>query len=156
MVDFINTEKRIDLQEINELEKLVGLNLPHEYKQHLLNYNGGQCIPNVFSFKEDGIETKSMIDWFLAIYEGEYDNLESYLNIFKIEEKRMPSHMFPIAHDPLGNLICISCSTHDYGYIYFWDHEKEVNYVISGDEDYSNLILVANSFNEFISSLKAE
>ncbi|WP_303924982.1 SMI1/KNR4 family protein [Draconibacterium sediminis] len=156
MVNFINTEKRIELQEINQLEKLVGLNFPNEYKQHLLKYNGGQCIPNVFSFKEDGIETKSMIDWFLAIYEGEYDNLKSYLTTFKIEEKRMPSHMIPIAHDPLGNLICISCSPYDYGNIYFWDHEKEVNYGISGNEDYSNLIQIANSFNEFISLLKDE
>lgn len=156
MVNFINTEKKIAPQEINQLEELVGLNFPKEYKQHLLNYNGGQCIPNVFLFKEDGIETKSMIDWFLAIYEGEYDNLKSYLNIFKIEEKRMPSHIVPIAHDPLGNLICISCTPRDYGYIYFWDHEKEVDYNVSDDDDCSNLFLISKNLNNFISSLQNE
>lgn len=154
MVSFSQIEGSLTIDQIVDIEKLVGLNFPSQYKEHLLKYNGGQPTPNVFSFEENGKLTDSYVDWFLAIYDGEYDNLRNYIGIFKIEEKRLPVHLLPIAHDPGGNLICMSCSKNDYGFIYFWDHENEVDYRISDDADYSNLYLIANGFNEFIEGLK--
>jgi hypothetical protein len=71
-----------------------------------------------------------------------------------LDEKRLPNHLLPIAHDPLGNLICISCSKEDFGYIYFWDHENAVDYANSTDADYSNLYIIAKSFKEFIAGLQ--
>jgi len=127
-----------------------------EYKNHLLKHNGGQCSPNVFRFYENGKLTESCIDWFLAIYEGEYDNLKEYIKTYKIDKKRLPVHMLPIAHDPGGNLICISCDSLDEGYIYFWDHENEVDYNVTDDKDYSNLYFIAKSFEEFITGLKED
>lgn len=156
MVTFSQTESKLSLAQIEEVEKYVRLDFPAEYKQHLLKYNGGQCTPNVFKFDENGNWTESCIDWFLAIYEGEYDNLKKYIQIYKLEEKRLPIHILPIAHDPGGNLICISCHIDDVGYIYFWDHENEVNYSVSHDTDYSNLHFVAKSLNEFIDGLKGD
>lgn len=154
MITFSNTESSVDLFKIEEIEKFVGLSFPKEYKDHLIRYNGGQCAPNIFSFNERGKITDSCIDWFLAIYDGDYDNLRSYIDMYKIEDKRLPSHILPIAHDPGGNLICISCNTDDVGCVYFWDHEKEVNYKLFADNNYSNLNLIANSFSEFIDGLK--
>lgn len=156
MVTFSQTESQLNLNQIEEIEKYVGLKFPEEYKKHLLKYNGGRCSPNVFWFNENGKWTNSCIDWFLAIYDGEYDNLKKHIDMGKIEEKRMPSNILPIAHDPGGNLICISCSGEDRGYIYFWDHENEVDYNISDDTDYSNLYLIAKSFGEFIDGLKED
>jgi hypothetical protein len=132
---------------------LIGLVFPPAYKSHLLKYNGGRCEPNVFDFMENGALTQSMVDWFFAIYDGEYDNLLENLQIFKIDHKRLPTQMLPIAHDPGGNLICISCFGSDSGKVYFWDHEKEVDYSIASDDDYSNLYLIANSFEEFLDGL---
>lgn len=154
MTVFSQTEISLNINQIENLEKYVGLNFPKEYKEHLLKYNGGQCYPNIFTFKEDGKVNYSVVDWFFAIYDGEYDNLKREIEMVKIEEKRMPTHILPIAHDPLGNLICISCGNNDEGYVYFWNHEKEVDYSSASDEDYSNLYLVAYSFNEFIDNLK--
>jgi hypothetical protein len=154
MVIFSQTEAQINLAQIENLEMLVGLNFPTEYKDHLLKYNGGQCTPNRFSFDVHGQESQSYIDWFLAIYDGEYDNLQNYIEIYKIEDKRLPSHILPIAHDPGGNLICISCGKNDEGSIYFWDHENEVDYSSFDNSEYSNLYLIARSFNEFINGLK--
>lgn len=153
MIEFFETKKPITLKEIKEIEGYVGLTFPDDYKQHLLKYNGGWCKPNVFSLVEERIENYSCIDRFYAIYDGEYDNLKEFIDIFKKEEKRMPIHITPIAHDPGGNQICISCGIKDYGYIYFWDHENEVDYTVSGDDDYSNLYLIAKSFNEFLEGL---
>lgn len=154
MLTFAQTEKAIGSEEVDRVEKKVGLTFPNEYREHLLKHNGGQCSPNSFSFLENGTESMSCIDWFLAIYDGEYDSLEKYIDIYKTHDKRLPSHILPIAHDPGGNLICISCGSSDRGSIYFWDHEKEVNYSTSRDDDYSNLLLIAGSFNGFLNGLK--
>ena len=153
MVTFAQTEMKIDQSDIDRIEKITGLKLPDEYKRHLLMYNGGQCEPNIFSFIEHGNKTESCIDWFLAIYKGEYDNLEEYIRIYKVDEKRLPEHMLPIAHDPGGNLICISCDSKDEGFVYFWNHELEVDYNKSDDFDYSNLYLIADSFQKFMNNL---
>ena len=155
-VIFSKTEATISLFQIEELENFFGFIFPDEYKKHLQKNNGGQCTPNMFGFNERGKQTYSSIDWFLAIYDGEYDNLEDYIITYKVKEKRLPSHILPIAHDPGGNLICISCGNNDYGYVYFWDHESEVNYNISNNNDYGNLHLIAKGLNEFIDSLKEE
>lgn len=156
MAIFTETEAKLNLSEIHEIEQFVGIKFPDQYKEHLLQHNGGQCSPNVFKFNENGIWTESCIDWFLAIYNGEYDSLKNYIQTYKIEQKRMQSHLLPIAHDPGGNLICISCGGEDNGFIYFWDHENEINYVDLDDKEYSNLYLIAKTFNEFINGLKVE
>lgn len=154
MVSFIECERSIGVDEIGKVEELVGLRLPKEYKEHLLKYNGGRCEPNEFYFVENGVRTSSCVHFFLAIYDGEYDNLIDYVETYKLEEKRMPQHIFPIAHDPGGNLICLSCGEVDYGCAYFWNHEMEVDYKKSSDNDYSNLYLIEKSFDQFIKSLK--
>ena len=147
-------EKDLSLEQIEVLEKYIGLNIPQDYVKHLLQYNGGKPAPNIFRFyRNNGEFDGSDLDWFLAIYNGEYDNLKTYIDIYKKNDKRLPSHIFPIAHDSGGNLICISCGVDDYGYIYFWDHENEVDYSVSDDSDYSNLHLIAKSFKKFIDGL---
>jgi len=154
MVRFERTEASIGQMQIEQIQKLARLSFPKEYRDHLLKNNGGQCIPNIFSFNENGKVTSSCIDWFLAIYDGEYDNLKNYIEIYKISKKRIPSNMLPIAHDPGGNLICISCDGDDVGSIYFGDHEKEIDYSIVRDLNYSNLYLIAKGFNKFIDELR--
>jgi cell wall assembly regulator SMI1 len=145
MPEFFQTEETIDENSIIVIEKELGYSLPEEYRLHLLKYNGGKCKPNVFSFFENNKQTESSIDWFLAIYEGKYDNLKSYISTYIIEQNRLPNKFVPIAHDAGGNLICISCSKEENGFIYFWDHEKE------GDK---NIYLISKRFNDFIESLK--
>lgn len=100
------------------------------------------------------IETDSdeyAFDYFLPI-EGELsikDDLETY-------KGRMPSYLLPFAPDYLGNRFVISCREEDYGSVYLWLHEEEF---MDGegwalDEYRENLILLANSFTEFIMKMK--
>jgi hypothetical protein len=156
MITFSKTEPKINSSNIVELEEYVGLTFPIEYKKHLLQYNGGKCSPNIFAFMENGKQNNSILNWFFAISNCEYNNLKEYINTLKIDEKRLPSHILPIADDPGGNLICISCGNNDFGHIYFWDHEKEVDYSVEDDSNYSNLYLISKSFNQFIDELKEE
>lgn len=153
MVTFTNTERQLSDRDIDVIELMVGLKFPDQYRKHLLMHNGGQCKPNVFTFVEKGKFSDSQVDRFLAIYDGEYDNLKDDIEIFKLDEKRMPSHMVPIAHDPGGNLICISCGSSDFGAVYFWDHENEVDYSVADDRDYSNLYKIADNLTEFFDGL---
>ncbi|MDR3668689.1 MAG: SMI1/KNR4 family protein [Ignavibacteriaceae bacterium] len=156
MIIFKNEKNPTNLNDIEKVEKLIGLEFPNEYKEHILAHNGGQCFPNIFKFIEKGAETNSNIDWFLAIYDGQFDNLEWYVAIYKLKQKRLPINLLPIANDPGGNLVCISCLGKDYGSVYFWDHENEVDYEIEDDTNYSNLYLVSHSFKEFLESLSSE
>jgi hypothetical protein len=152
MVVFRETEAQLVPEQIEVVEKFVGLSFPKEYKEHLLRYNGGRCSPSVFTFVENGEETTSAVDWFLAIYDGKYDNLVSYINIYKKDEERLPIRMLPIANDAGGNLVCISCSGADEGKVFFWDHEKEDLPGILNDE-YANMYFIANSFTQFLNEL---
>jgi cell wall assembly regulator SMI1 len=154
MIEFFNTEKQITISDIEVIESQINLNFPKEYREHLLKYNGGQCIPNIFEFNENNRIMNSDIDWFLAIYDGEYDNLLRYILPLKIERKRLPTHILPIAHDSGGNLICISCGNNDYGCIYFWDHESEIDYSLYDDYNYQNLYLISKNLDLFFESLK--
>ncbi|WP_430909500.1 SMI1/KNR4 family protein [Maribacter sp. 2-571] len=150
MAEFIDMEEQIDKFQIQELESRLNFKFPEDYTKHLLEYNGGRCIPNVFAFMENGNLTKSSVDWFLALHDGEYDSLENEFKVLKIEEKRMPDTFFPFANDALGNCLCMNGADSK---IYFWDHEKEVDYSESDDNDTSNLYFVAENLNEFISNL---
>jgi len=154
MIAFSDQEKSINSDQIIEIENLIDLKLPNEYKLHLLKHNGGKCTPSQFDFIEKGKPTTSSIDWFLAIYDGEYDSLQDYINTYKLDEKRLPIHFVPIAHDAGGNLICISCGKKDYGQIFFWDHENEIDYRVTDDYKYSNIYFIAKDFNEFLNNLR--
>lgn len=72
--------------------------------------------------------------------------------MYKLDEARVPDPMVPIAHDPGGNLVCISVTGEDAGKVYFCDHEGEY---ANGQRNRteSNVHLVADSFTEFITSL---
>lgn len=150
---FKNIKAEIDENTIMVLELVFDITLPTDYKKHILKYNGGECNPSEFSFYESGLKTTSDINYFYAFYTGKYSNIFKAINIFKVIEKRMPSKIFPIAYDSGGNQICISCNSNDFGAIYFWDHEKEVDYSIAADSDYSNLYFVSPSFSNFLESL---
>ena len=153
MVEVFKSELTIGETEIIKIQELLNLTFPESYKNFLLKNNGGKCNPKVFSFFENNRKTESYIEWFLAIYSGKFHNLKKYLLNYKLEEKRMPTHIFPIAHDPGGNLICISCSGVDIGSIYFWNHELEVDYSQVDDSDYLNLYLIDENFQFSLNKL---
>jgi hypothetical protein len=112
-----------------------------------LKYNGGRCSPNIIDLTKDGkVFDSTDIDWFLAIYEGEYDSLEKYFINFSINNESFPNSWLPIAHDSGGNLFCLEEKT---GKIYFWDHERL-------DNKYSNHYLIAENFDEFLKLIRNE
>ncbi len=148
-----NSEIPLTLDKVVDIEKRLKLSLPLEYKDFIMKHNGGRPKPSGFHYKhETGRYTDSRVDWFLAIYDGESDNFEDYFNTYKVDQVRLPIELVPIANDPGGNLVCISVKGKNKGAVYFWDHENE-----AGDNEtpsYQNVHLLADSFSEFLESLK--
>ena len=156
MTRFEKTHPSIDVADITKLEEQFEINFPDEYRNHLLRYNGGMPKPDIFSFVEDGKNTDSRVSFFYGIKSGDYDDLLDALLVFKGDHKRMPSQIIPIAEDAFGNVICVSSGDRDYGHVYFWDHEREVNYNLSNDNDYSNLYFIAVDINTFLTNLRVQ
>jgi len=152
MIEIRDSEASLTDADICNVEKKIGILFPAEYRNFLLLNNGGRPSKTLFAFrKADGHSSESCVDWFLAIYDGKYDNFESYYATYKINQARIPFHLVPIAHDPGGNLICISVSGSDCGAVFFWDHENEAPGVQA--PSYDNVYLIEDSFNRFLHSL---
>lgn len=154
MVEIRECEAPVSESLLSEVEKLIGVEFPQDYRSHLLAFNGGQPRPSGFAFTEHGQRTRSRIDWFLAVHDGEYDNLLQYAKRYKLDQKRVPTRMLPIAHDPGGNLLLVSCEGRDRGAVYFWDHEKEVDYEVESDTNESNVYFVAEGITGLLENLE--
>lgn len=134
--------RRLKPEDIDRMEQREGFRVPAPYRAFLLRHNGGH--PNRCCFRYgEGAYKDSMIGAFLAI-RGKGGTLPATVTN---TAGRYPSHLFPIADDPGGNLILISTGDETDGAIYFWDHEVE------GDDA---IHWVADSLAAFLDMLTEE
>ncbi|HEX8776137.1 MAG TPA: SMI1/KNR4 family protein [Pyrinomonadaceae bacterium] len=145
MTEILDANEKLDESTVFRLEDSLQIKLPPSYRKFLMEFNGGRPVARRFKFK--GATRGSSVDRFLGVHNKEHNNLMDYLETYK---GRIPPNFFPIAHDPGDNLICISVAGADKGSIYFWDHDREGN---DGPPNYSNVILISESFEEFIEGL---
>jgi len=134
-------------EDIKAVEAKISRAVPATYRKFLLDHNGGHPEPADFHFadsKEDG----GIVAAFFGVNVSGAMNLEDTLRTYA---DRIPTRMFPIAHDPGGNLILLVVSGKDKNKIYFWDHEEEAEEGEPPTED--NLTLISNSFTAFLNSL---
>ncbi|MBZ0282106.1 MAG: SMI1/KNR4 family protein [Anaerolineae bacterium] len=122
------------------------IKLPKDYKGFLLKNNGGKPKPN--AFKVDANIGEDEVRFFFGI-----TNAATEVNINKIiktYQGRLPANFLPIAAGLGVDLICLSVKGEDYGKIYYWDHNWEIT---EGVPDYSNVYLLADSFDGFLNKL---
>jgi len=135
-------------KELVRIEDEIGFNLPDDYREFVSKFG---C----YGF--DGYVTFSLkvpchggdgsgVQVFYGLLEGDAYDL---LTTFDSYKDRIAIEALPIALDPYGNQICLILTGKYRGKIYFWDHEEELL-------DKSNLYLIADSFDEFITSLVFE
>lgn len=147
MVEILRSKGENSEGEILKFEKELGYKLPCEYRDFLLKYNGGQPLPNVIHFKENGYDSNTVIDCFLSLCETEdKDIYHDLLWNYKCctDEQTVPYDMLPIADDLFGNPIVIALSGMQKGHVYFVNHEVEIKL---------NMSHIANSFNRFLNLL---
>jgi hypothetical protein len=133
---------------VADFESRIGHPLPDDYQQFLRMYNGGKPKPSGFRFVlRRGHYSDSVVNWLYAIGGMQGLDLEWNRDTFS---HRMPRDLLPIGEDPGGNQICLGIAGDVRGKIYFWDHEREAG------GDWSNVDLVADSFDAFLRGLTAD
>ena len=140
----------IESKLLSAIEDYWGFKLPKDYRDFVVKYNGGVPENTAFNFKNS--KEGSILSDFLGIIDKGYSY--NLLIVNKDVGDRYPVNMLPIAHTVGGDRILLSVKMQDRGKVYFWDHEMESE--DDEEPDYSNLTLIADSFDEFINGLYSE
>jgi hypothetical protein len=129
--------------EVSEFEKRRGIKLPPDYRQFLLDYNGGTPLKQAVVIPD--CHQEAIVDHFLGLKRNDED-IDTWLDEL---DGDMPSEFIPIGFDPGGNALLLDLTD---GVVYYWDSSR--SFKESSAED--NTYWVANSFNELIVGLKED
>jgi len=130
-------------EKLDEFERQIRTPLPRDYKNFLLQYNGGRPIPSFFWIKP--IEDGSSIFQFYGLHDGPaHLSLETYAGE---ERYGIPASMIPLGDNGIGDFICVDLSSAHFGEVYFLDHEMHPFY---NPESAEGITKLANSFSEFL------
>jgi hypothetical protein len=136
---------KLDESSLAGLEERLGYRLPTEYREFLLQHNGGKPEPNIL-IEADG-RARVGVTKFLAGGHADCELLATRLQY----RERVPSDLLPVALAEGGNLICLGVFGRRENGVYFWDHEGE-----SGGKKPSNRNIspIAKNFTVFLDDLK--
>lgn len=155
MVQFVNPseyEQYGPLAEdrLHRLETALGQRLPDDYRAFLIEHNGGQPEPSLFTISEE--EGSDVVQEFLGLHDGpRFLQLD---NTWADHREWMPETLLPIALDPGGNMVCLGVSGEERGAVYFWDHELAPGE--GGIETFENSTPIAASFAAFVDGLYSD
>ncbi|AUJ59977.1 SMI1/KNR4 family protein [Bacillus velezensis] len=143
-------------EQLKEIERIIGNQLPSDYKDFLKEYGGcyldSKKTTNEVEYdvcykpiekdpwmgKEDDTQ---LLENFYGLA-NDHNSLQEAINTYS---DRFPRNIIPIASSAGGNEICMDIDNEK---VLFWDHE------LSHPE--KDFFLIANSFEEFILSLVDE
>ena len=133
---------------IEDFERDRGLVLPRRYKDFLLATNGG--IPETPAFPVEGMASTQVwvIQAFFGIGVREPTNELAYG--YDLYAGGIPQEIVPIAADGMGNYVCLDLRK-GADRVTFWDKR---HFWSTGEWRESDLYHVANSFEEFLKSLR--
>lgn len=144
-----NYGQSVGIEAIKFLEAYLQHKLPRDYKNFLLQYNGGKPVPDCFKFFDSN--NGSVVNFFFRINAEKEYRYADLLSAIRELRGRVPRDFIPIASDVFGNIICIAISGKLFGKVYFWDHEFETD--DNEEPTMRNMTLIANNFDEFINGL---
>lgn len=123
---------------VERLEQRIGRPLPTEYRDFLLQHDGGRLASNDGAVKTN-FGLGDVPDW-----ASMWDLLETFRD-------RVPAWLLPVAADEYGNLFAVSLRDEDLGSVWFWDHEEEADDEEPPSDD--NIELKASDWDVFLDSL---
>jgi cell wall assembly regulator SMI1 len=143
-----NSQLPVDDATILAFESKFNIKLPDEYRRFLLSHNGGNPSPKKIITQDKKIE--SMVSTFFPLSDFTEDNL---VNEFEglTQARQIPPNFISIAMDPAENRIVLSIYGDDVGKVYYWSWDEEPKKPTCS---YKYLRLIANNFDDFLSSLK--
>lgn len=143
-VNFIKQGKRTSPAAIDAVEKQLGLEFPKDFRDFLLQSNGGRLEDNEFDVPRIGTGAGGIVEFF-GIRPGH--RIEDLSSEFTRMEARVPKGFVPVADAEGGNVICICAKGRDSGAVFYWDHELEPS---EGKKPTRrNLFKVADNFSQF-------
>lgn len=144
--------KEVDSKENGTMD----LALPNDYELFLFKYGGSMVDCDCyFPVKESNAEYREVIDLFYGA-----DELKK---AFETYQGRMPSSVVPIGGISGGDQLCLGIKAPFFNKVFYWYHENELlaKQMIGlrseneeADSYWENIVLLAESFEEFIGSFK--
>ena len=133
-----------------KFENRFGLQLPPDYREFLLDFNGGRPVPSFFWIKAK--ENGSHVDRFYGVFSPKLAaSLETYLGL---DRHGIPSTIIPVGDDGAGDFICLALGLGwvQFGSIYFLDHGL---HPVDAPDSSKGITLLARSFTDFLSALQS-
>jgi cell wall assembly regulator SMI1 len=136
---------------IAKFEKDRELTLPPSYKAFLLATNGG--VPDDTAFPVEGMQNTNI--WGLQSFAGigVAEPTSELAYGYDMYEGGIPSGIVPIAGDGMGNYVCLDLRKGT-DRVAFWDKRHFWGSGEWRESDQSDLHHIANSFEEFLASLR--
>ncbi|MEJ2664941.1 MAG: SMI1/KNR4 family protein [Spirochaetia bacterium] len=139
-VKLIKKGKPITLEQLQSIEQLLGGKLPSDFKNFLMENNGGE--PEINEFDIPDLKSGSGVSQFLSA--------DEIINKKESMKERFVDEAWPIAQAEGGNYICLV--TGKKSGIYYWEHESEAEE--GRPANFDNLFKVADTFSHFFDALK--
>ncbi len=127
------------MSDLEALEKKLDVSLPKQYRNFLLEQNGGRPDLPDFIVPNWG---ESVANTFYGVGIGGLYDLDAVL--YRLDDVIPIDRVIPIADDPGGNQICLGIRSEYFGKIYFWVHDE------MDEDEVRPLIEVAPSFEAFV------
>ncbi len=135
-------------QAIDEFARARRIRLPDQYKNFLLENNGGVPERRVFPISKYPYDTHGQIKVFLGM-ECQWAT-DTLTYAYDLYVDSIPPELLPIASDDLGNYVCLQLNN-DPVQVVFWDHR---HFWSTGQWRDQDLYHVADSFDEFLELLE--
>ena len=135
------TISTLDDERLVTLENMLGVTLPQDYRDYLLEYNGRGFEKNTFEVFEGEYSIVHHV-YRISNDNDYFDLINSYKRGKNIDHEKGRKFLI-IADDNVGNYIILSLAADSFGEIYFYDNDT-----IS-----TKCTKLAQSFSEFCSSL---
>jgi SMI1-KNR4 cell-wall len=134
-------------QQIQSLEEKIGFALPQDYKNFLIQTNGGRLEDSTFYVGE--LEQDILMNVFYG-YEVEKDKVLNIVFWLDKYNDEIPEQSLLIGNEPGGAFILYIPYGDDCG-VYFYDD----SYVFPQSSDEQNTYYIAETFQEFYEGLKS-
>lgn len=135
--------------QMHEVTANLGVTLPQDYAQFLLDTNGGYPVNTVVPLPK---KKQAEVQYFLAMKsKNAHANLEKAAGRMK---GRIPEALLPIAINSGGDYYCLGIEGERTGKVYLWRHDTEAE--DDGSNYYKNVTEVAPNFTAFFEGLLPE
>ena len=134
-------------EEIFKLEDEIGFTLPNDYKEFLINFNGGVPEVKYSTFKLNELEENIGLQVLYGL------DLEENLNLrewYEEYEDDLLDDCLIIGHG-IGFGFIVLVNSLEVSGVYFWDNSFELE---NSSED-ENIYKISDTFREFIEELKS-